>query len=145
MKQEKYQRALLIDDDKIVNYVQESIINSFNIANEVITKDSAELALAYLKGCILSNNALPDIIFLDINMPVIDGFGFLEAFADLLKEHQYNWHKEKCKIIILTSSIDEDDFDNTPLLTMRGGTSKARRVFGELNNLLADLNEAVAT
>ena len=46
--------------------------------------------------------------------------------------------------LIKNLTIDEDDFDNTPLLQGRGGAAKAKRVFGELNLLVAQLNEAVA-
>ena len=46
--------------------------------------------------------------------------------------------------LIKNLAIDEDDFDNTPLLQGRGGAAKAKRVFGELNLLVAQLNEAVA-
>ena len=46
--------------------------------------------------------------------------------------------------LIKNLTIDEDDFDNTPLLQGRGGAAKAKQVFGELKTLVAELNEAVA-
>jgi type I restriction enzyme R subunit len=46
--------------------------------------------------------------------------------------------------LIKNLTIDEDDFDNTPLLQGRGGVARARQVFGELDLLITQLNEVVA-
>jgi type I restriction enzyme R subunit len=57
---------------------------------------------------------------------------------------QMQWLSLVREQLIKNLTIDEDDFDNTPLLHGRGGAAKAKRVFGELNLLVAQLNEAVA-
>ena len=108
MQNKKYKKALLIDDDKIINYVQQRIIDSFNLADELIVKDSGASALAYLRDCML-NQRLPDIIFLDLHMPIMTGFDFLVAFDKLIKELHYPWNKNDCKVIVLTSSYDRED------------------------------------
>ena len=57
---------------------------------------------------------------------------------------QLQWLSLVREQLIKNLTIDEDDFDNTPLLQGRGGVAKAKRVFGELNLLVAQLNEAIA-
>jgi predicted Rossmann fold flavoprotein len=57
---------------------------------------------------------------------------------------QLQWLSLVREQLIKNLTIDEDDFDNTPLLQGRGGSAKAKRVFGKLNLLVAQLNEAVA-
>jgi type I restriction enzyme R subunit len=57
---------------------------------------------------------------------------------------QMQWLTLVREQLIKNLTIDEDDFDNTPLLQGRGGVAKAKQVFGELNLLVAQLNEAVA-
>jgi type I restriction enzyme R subunit len=57
---------------------------------------------------------------------------------------QLQWLSLVREQLIKNLTIDEDDFDDTPLLQGRGGVVRARQVFGELNLLVARLNEAVA-
>jgi type I restriction enzyme R subunit len=72
------------------------------------------------------------------------------AMDKLAAKHQFNteqmqWLSLVREQLIKNLTIDEDDFENTPLLQGRGGAAKAKRVFGELNLLVTQLNEAVAT
>lgn len=71
------------------------------------------------------------------------------AMGKLTVKHEFTteqmqWLSLVREQLIKNLTIDEDDFDNSPLLQGRGGAAKARRVFGELNLLVAQLNEAVA-
>ncbi len=105
----KYQQALLIDENEIDNFINERMITSCNFAERVIVKNSGPAALEYLKQVLANKETLPEIIFLDLNMPVMDGFGFLEEFDIIFKE--YGNIKEDCKIIVLSSSISPVDID----------------------------------
>ncbi len=93
---------IVIDDDKINNMVCESVIRKLHPDNQVTSFLRAEDALSYLKN---STNKKPDIILLDINMPEMDGWEFLETY---LKEYK---NGSIAKIFMLSSSINQADFD----------------------------------
>lgn len=101
----KYNNILLIDDNEIDNFINERIISTSSFAKNIVVKKSAPEALDYLKQ-INDTSQLPEIIFLDLNMPVMDGFGFLNEFAGLKDEV-----KKHSKVIVLSSSISPDDID----------------------------------
>ncbi|MCS6796570.1 MAG: response regulator [Raineya sp.] len=92
---------IVVDDDRINNMVCESVIKKVNEQNQVISFLRAEDALNYLKNNL---NPKPDIIFLDINMPEMDGWEFLENYLKLKESNA-------AKIFMLSSSINQSDFD----------------------------------
>ena len=102
----RYKNALLIDDNEIDNFINERMITSSGFAEKVIVKNSADNALQFLKDHENDTTALPEIIFLDLNMPVKDGFVFLNDF-DALSDAA----KNKCKIVVLSSSISPEDIN----------------------------------
>lgn len=92
---------LLIDDNKADNNYHQIIIKGMNIADNIqIAKDGLE-ALEYLKT---ENQIPPDLIFLDINMPKMDGWEFLDAYKNLDPKQ-----KAQIIIVILTTSGNPDD------------------------------------
>ncbi|MGI8893671.1 MAG: response regulator [Bacteroidia bacterium] len=101
----KYENILLIDDNEIDNFINERIIATSYFAKNIIVKKSAKDALEFLKGIGIDKD-LPEIIFLDLNMPVMDGFGFLNEFAKLEDKI-----KKKSKVIVLSSSISPEDIN----------------------------------
>jgi CheY-like chemotaxis protein len=102
----KFERVLLIDDNDIDNFINERMITTTNFGRTVVVKTSSEHALQYLKKSAESPDQLPQIIFLDLNMPVVDGFGFLSEYENLPDAV-----KKFSKVIVLSSSISPDDIN----------------------------------
>ncbi len=102
----KFDSVLLIDDNDIDNFINERMITTNFFSNRVIVKNSGEAALNYLRENAESDINLPQIIFLDLNMPVMDGFSFLSEFENLSEAV-----KKNCKVIVLSSSISPEDIN----------------------------------
>ncbi len=96
------EKTVLIDDSDIDLFIQRRFLEVYNFSNELLLYKSAEEALGWLKN--INGEAAPDIIFLDLNMPEIDGFSFLKNFKDLSEKI-----KLKSKIVVLTSSNSSKD------------------------------------
>lgn len=95
---------LLVDDDSIFNFLSTKLLQRSGIAGEIHTAENGKQALDLLNSYYAGNTSLPDVILLDLNMPVMDGFSFLEAFKRLKFPR-----KEKVSIVIVTSSSDARD------------------------------------
>ena len=98
--------VLLVDDNDTDNFINNRIIELTNFAKRVVVKNSGKSALEYLKDNQDNVDELPNIIFLDINMPIVDGFVFLHEF-----ESYPQTIKEKCKVAILSSSDNKRDIN----------------------------------
>jgi len=97
--------VLLIDDDSIFNMISTKIIQVAKFAPKVNSYLDGTAALEELKHIIKTNpNEFPDVIFLDINMPEMDGWEFLDEFKKFPE-----FILKKCKVFMLTSSIDDQD------------------------------------
>jgi CheY-like chemotaxis protein len=98
--------VMLVDDNDTDNFISKRIIEITKFAKRIEIKNSGKSALEYLEKNKNNIADLPDLIFLDINMPIVDGFVFLfefERFSEAIKN--------KCKIIILSSSDNKRDID----------------------------------
>lgn len=101
-----YKNVMLVDDNEIDNIINEKIIEANSFAEKILVFQTGQEALDYLKENQEKANDLPEIVFLDINMPIMDGFQFLDDFEEFSTTVL-----EKCKIIMLSSSISPKDID----------------------------------
>lgn len=98
--------VMLVDDNDTDNFISKRIIEITRFANRVETKNSGKAALDYLRDNQQVPENLPNLIFLDINMPIVDGFVFLYEF-----EKFNEMVRNRCKVIILSSSDNKRDIE----------------------------------
>ena len=96
--------VMLVDDNDTDNFIAKSIIEIAGFSNKIIVKNCGLQALDYLVKNVHFTENIPDFLFLDLNMPGMNGFFFLTKFERLSASI-----KDKCKIVILTSSTNSTD------------------------------------
>ena len=94
------EKLLVVDDDEVNNFILKELFQESEIADEIIIKSSVDAALDYLQDKQCTN---PQLILLDINMPIKDGFDFLEEYEEL------GLAENPTKIVLLTSSLFDKD------------------------------------
>jgi CheY-like chemotaxis protein len=100
----KYKSLLLIDDSYIDNLINRKILDNDNFAESITVIESPKEAFNYIRDLYLEGKELPEVIFLDLRMPLMNGFEFLEALMDLP-----DLGPNKIRIYVLTSSLDPED------------------------------------
>lgn len=104
MDQYRYKSALLIDDSYIDNLISRKILENNSFAEKITVIDSPQQAVDYIRQCLQNHLNIPEVIFLDIRMPEMNGFDFLSEIKkiDGLPE-------QRIKIYVLSSSLDPND------------------------------------
>lgn len=92
----------LVDDDHIYQFTAKKTLESMGLSGKISVFADGLQAIQHIKNNLLNSEALPDVIFLDINMPIMDGWQFVEEYQKL----------QLCKKVALymvSSSVDETD------------------------------------
>ena len=98
--------VMLIDDDFATNIYNEVILEDTGYAESIVIQDCAEDALDYLTTPFSEDKPNPNLIFLDINMPTMNGWDFLEAYNKLEEEQ-----KQNNVIIMLSTTSDPQEIE----------------------------------
>jgi CheY-like chemotaxis protein len=131
--QARYSTVMLIDDSEIDNFINQKMIEGFNFSDRIYVHTSSKSALEFLANferSHLPEDLIPEIIFLDINMPIMDGFQFAEEFQKSCPKTY-----DKVKIVFLTSSLNP--VDQKRAMAVRGVYSFLNKPLGKdhLNKL----------
>lgn len=101
-------KILCVDDDAITLMLCKKVIVKTGFSKETVTAQNGEEALKYFDNITenTNNTTLPQLIFLDLNMPILGGWEFLDIFSEP-KYSSFN----KTKIVVLSSTIDPEDLE----------------------------------
>jgi len=97
---------LLIDDDEIFTFMTRKIIEQTKLAEQIKIFENGKEAIEFLKKTVENKEVLPEIIFLDLSMPVLDGWGFLEEYIKLKPRFE-----KKITLYIISSSVSPKDHE----------------------------------
>lgn len=110
---------LCVDDDPITLMLCKMVISKASFSKEIITAQNGEEALNYFDNLKLNNlgekiNKYATLVFLDLNMPVMDGWDFLDHFYN----EEYTSFFKDTKVIVLSSTIDPADINKSKTYPM---------------------------
>jgi CheY-like chemotaxis protein len=111
-------KLLVIDDDDINIFIIKKIVEKTGYAANMVAKSNGQSAIDHLTGLIENNQPLPNLILIDINMPILNGWEFLNAYDKLNIETDIDMY-------MLSSSVYENDLEKARTYkTVKGFISK---------------------
>ncbi|MCE3225524.1 MAG: hypothetical protein K0S32_75 [Bacteroidetes bacterium] len=104
----KYNNVMLLDDNELDNFINEKILEANHFSKKIYVNTSAKSALEFLGNMLTMGetctHVYPEVLFIDINMPIMDGFQFIENF-----KKNFEQKVKQPKLVILTSSVYHED------------------------------------
>ena len=118
---QKLPSVLLVDDDSTTNYLNQLLLNGLGVTEQLFVAENGREALAVLERTCAGPGtpACPVLILLDVNMPVMGGFAFLEAYQQLPLAQQ-----RAIIIVMLTTSVHARELERIRELPIAGLVSK---------------------
>lgn len=129
----KIDLAYIIDDDEIIFYLTKEIIKSVQFSESTETFQDGLQAINKLKEVIKNGEKLPDVILFDLNMPVMDGWEFVEEFLHLDL-------KKEIPLFVFTSSIDPADKEKANSFPAIKGFIQKPLTVHKLDKILRDIS-----
>ena len=127
----KFNNLFLIDDDTTSNFIDARLIQNYMITKKLKVFNYANIALDELKQLVLADSPeFPDLILLDIKMPYMNGWQFIEEF-EKFPEAVLN----KCKLFMFSSSVNPQDIEKSKTYKVVNGFITKPLTIDKLNNL----------
>lgn len=127
----------IVDDDEIYKFTMRKTIEMNKLARKVLIFSDGEEALEFITDNLGNNQDLPDVIFLDINMPIMDGFQFMQEYIKIKPRVG-----KKITIYMVSSSVDADDIEKANEISDIAGYLIKPIKASELNDIIAELEKA---
>lgn len=99
----KINLIMMIDDDSMTAFINKRILKIIGYTGKTITFPNGQAALQYMQGACSNEEKLPDLILVDINMPKMNGWEFLDAFSEI---HSID---KSISVVMLTNSVNKED------------------------------------
>ncbi|WP_197901642.1 response regulator [Rhodocytophaga rosea] len=114
-----FKNILLVDDDEISTLISSTLLKHAKLATQIQSVYNGKEAIEYLTKECSENKFCPSLLFLDLNMPVMDGFEFLEAYT-----HNERLSQMDLSIVVLTSSAHSKDKEKVSQYPIKGFITK---------------------